>query len=68
MSGSFSGPAGTNSELNWQIQISEEASATETPSRNLVQAALSNGSTPCSWGFGAELWMAAIKAGISALL
>jgi len=36
---SFSGPPGTNSELTWQIQISEEASATETPSRNLVQAA-----------------------------
>ena len=39
VSGSFSGPPGTNSELNWQIQISEDASATETPSRNLVQAA-----------------------------
>ena len=39
VSGSFSGPPGTNSELSWQIQISEGASATETPSRNLVQAA-----------------------------
>ena len=39
VSGSFSGPPGTNSELNWQIEISEDASATETPSRNLVQAA-----------------------------
>ena len=33
------GPPGTNSELTWQIQISEEASATESSSRNLVQAA-----------------------------
>ena len=39
VSGSFGGPPGTNSELNWEIQISEEASATETPSHNLVQAA-----------------------------
>ena len=39
VSGSFSGPQGTNSELTWQIQITEEASATETSSHNLVQAA-----------------------------
>ena len=39
VSGSFSGPPGTNSELNWQIQISEEASATEASPHNLVQAA-----------------------------
>ena len=39
VSGSFSGPPGTNSELNWQIQISEDASGLDTSSRNLVQAA-----------------------------
>ena len=39
VSGSFSGPPGTNSELTWQIQISEDASATEASPYNLVQAA-----------------------------
>ena len=39
VSGSFNGPPGTNSELTWEIQISEEASATEASPHNLVQAA-----------------------------
>ena len=39
VSGSFSGPPGTASELNWQIQINDEASGTENSQHNLVQAA-----------------------------
>ena len=39
VSGSFSGPPGTNSELTWQIQITEGTSGTQASSLNLVQAA-----------------------------